>query len=166
MPRHTRDSCVVVTSIGLGPHRRCEQIRSHPRAANVFVHTHVHTPQTNEPDPPHMPHMSPTQPHMQGKCRGGPSTGWISTAPFTPYTWAWVGLHSFARTFTAVTFDPDRVRTCRFVRLHARTLPDTIQSSPRCTEVGNASNRVRPKSASRRVVLRVLQYLTLGRSIN
>ena len=75
------------------------------------------------------------------------------THPFTPYASAWAGLHAYARTFTAATGDPDRVRRCRLVRLHARSQPDTMQASPRCTEVGNASNRVRTKSTARRVVV-------------
>ena len=55
------------------------------------VHTYVHTTAgmvntniTNKADQPHMSHMSPLQPTMHRKCRGGPSSNWISHIPSHP----------------------------------------------------------------------------------
>ena len=93
----------------------------------------------------HVPHVPSTTPYALNLWqRLSPS--WVFTHPFTPMAGPGAISHLW-RTFTAATLHSGRVRRCRFVRLHARSLPDTIQSSPRCTEVGNASNRVGPNSA-------------------
>ena len=44
----------------------------------------VNTNITNKADQPHMSHMSPLQPTMHRKCRGGPSSNWISHIPSHP----------------------------------------------------------------------------------
>ena len=46
----------------------------------LFTHTD-HTLQTNESDPPHMSHMSLTQPHMHGNSTGGLATNWFYHLP-------------------------------------------------------------------------------------
>ena len=130
-------------------------------ATDHNVHTYVHTTDGvnlwceythNQQSRPttHIPHAPSITPYALN-LRQRLSPSWVFTHPFTPMAGPGAGLHLW-RTFTAVTLHSVRVRRCRFVRLHARSQPDTIQASPRCTEVGNASNRVRPNSTSRRVV--------------
>ena len=45
----------------------------HLPGVNVGVNVGVNTHSTNKQSQPHMSHMSPPQPTMHWKCRGGPS---------------------------------------------------------------------------------------------
>ena len=107
---------------------------------------------TNKPDQPHMSHMSAPQPHMLWSSGTRPHPLGYSHIP--SHLWLALGHASqLWRTFTASTLHSVRVRTCRFVRLHALNSPDTEEATARCRERVLSPFWVRTNSTSRRVVL-------------
>ena len=54
------------------------------RNISIAMKLSLHMMEHNLQDQPHMSHMSPLQPTMHRKCRGGPSSNWISHIPSHP----------------------------------------------------------------------------------
>ena len=71
IPRDVPDTPVVLGPIGSSLRHSCEQILSSYAGVNKGVNASVNANCTTQPDPPHNSYMSPTQPHMHGKCTGG-----------------------------------------------------------------------------------------------
>ena len=128
---------------------------------HICSHLGSHHPNQLTRPTTHVPHVPYTTPYAR-EVHGRTFHQLDFTAPFTPYAWAWAGLHSFARTLTAVTVDPDRVRGCRLVRLHALNEPDTEEATARFRGRVLSSFWVRTNSTSRRVVLGLSHPLSIA----
>ena len=150
VPRGAAVMCVVVAFVGQRGNPFCAHLYSHHHGVKLrceYTHNQQARPTTHVP---HVPSTTPYALNLQQRL----SPSWVFTHPFTPMAGPG-GFHTLWRTFTAATLHSGRVRRCRFVRLHAPESLYTIQSSPRCTEVGECIEQgttVRANTTFRRVV--------------